>query len=154
MVEIQPELPPASLPCATRTSEPASSASSAACLSPTVWIHKIPRSCARAIKSAGTPIWNEIAAGWAWRVAAKASSLNGRPVWLTAKGRSVRDLRRAHCSRSSPEDRMAVPRLPSAPDSHTAAAKSTSSHGPKGASKIGTEMPNKSQKRVRSIQTS
>ena len=54
MVEIQPELPPASLPCATRTSEPASSASSAARLSPTVWIHRIPRSCARAIKSAGT----------------------------------------------------------------------------------------------------
>jgi len=98
-------------------------------------------------------MWKEMAAGWASRVAAKASSLNGRPVWLTANGRSVSDLSRAHCSRSSPGDRIAVPTLPSAPDSQTAAARSTSSHGPKGASTIGTEMPNRSHKRVRSIYT-
>ena len=50
IVEIQPALPPDSLPWATRTSAPASSAISAASTSPTVWIHAMPWSCARAIE--------------------------------------------------------------------------------------------------------
>ena len=86
------------------------------------------------------PMWNEIAAGPNSSVASNASALNGRPVWLMANGRSVSSRSRRHCSRSSGTDRTAVPTLPSAPASQTAAASSTWSHGPNGASTIGTSM--------------
>ena len=92
---IHPAFPPASPPWATRTSAPAATACSAAATSPTVWIHRMPESWARAMRSAGMPMWKLIAAGANRRVASNASASNGRPVWLTAKGPSVRS--RTHC---------------------------------------------------------
>jgi len=124
---------------------PAARAASAPSTSPTVCSHKMSRSCARAIRSAGTPMWNEIAAGPNFGVAWRGPSLKGRPVWLIANGRSGS---RAHCSRSSPVVRTAVPTLPNATASQTAPASRTSSHGPNGASTIGTSIPSRSQNPV------
>ena len=85
----------------------------------------MPASWARAMRSAGTVMWNEIARGCASSVAANAASSNGRIVWLIANGRSVSSRSRRHWACSSGTVRRPVPRLPSAPASHTAAASST-----------------------------
>ena len=141
IVETKPPLPPPSPPIATSTSAPAASDSSAWRRSITCWIQRMPASCARAISSGATPRWNEIAAGPNSSVAAKASSSNGRVVWLIANGRSVSARSRSHSARSSPALRTAVPRLPSPPAWHTAADSSTWFHGPNGAQTIGTLDP-------------
>jgi hypothetical protein len=125
MVETHPALPPASPPWAITTSAPAAIACSAAATSPTVCSHLMPWSCACWIRSAGIPMWKEIAAGPNASVAAKASGSKGRPVWLIAKGRSVRSRSSAHWARNSGTVRTAVPRLPNPPAWHTAAARST-----------------------------
>ena len=148
-VDTHPPCPPASPPCAMITSAPAASASSAWCRSITCCIQRIPASCARATRSAGTPMWKEITFGRAANVAANAASSKGRFWWFTANGRSVRLRRRRHCSRRSSGERRAVPRLPSPPARLTAAARSTCSHGPKGAATTGTVMPSRSQTGVR-----
>ena len=110
----------------------------------------MPASWARAIRSPGTVMWNEIARGAASSVAANAASSNGRLVWLTANGRSVSSRSRSHWARSSSTVRRPVPRLPSAPASQSAAARSTCSHGPNGAPMIGVSMPSSPQRGVRS----
>ncbi len=149
IVDTHPAFPPASDPCAMTTSAPAWIAAAAASTSPTVCIQTMPRAWAAAIRSVGTPMWNEIAAGPDASVASNASGLNGRPVWLIANGRSVSPRSRRHCSPISSTDRTAVPTLPSPPAAHTAAARSTSSHGPNGASTIGTSMSSRSHNRER-----
>jgi len=111
----------------------------------------MPSAWARAMCSAGTPRWNEMAWGWNSRVAANASSSNGRPVWLMAIGRSVSSASCAHWARISGTDRTAVPTDPRPPALLTAAASATWSHGPNGARTRGVSIPRTSQRRVRSI---
>ena len=90
-------------------------------------------------------MWNEMATGPSSRVASNASWSKGRPVWLTANGRSVNERSRSHSAVSSSTLRTAVPTLPNPPAFDTAAASSTSSHGPNGARMIGTSIPSRSQ---------
>ena len=66
-----------------------------------------------------------IAGGAKRSVAAKASSSNGRMVWLIANGRSVRSRSCCHWASSSGTVRTAVPSAPSPPASHTVSANST-----------------------------
>jgi len=84
-----------------------------------------------------TPRWKEMAAGLKASVAANASGLKGRPVWLMTNGRSVRSRRVAHWCSSSGTERTAVPRLARQPAEAAATASSTSSHGPNGATRMG-----------------
>src|SRR5262245_48350078 len=133
-----------------RTSTPAATDSSASRRSTTCWIQRMPASWARAIRSAGTTMWKEIAAGVASSVASNAASSNGRLVWLTANGRSVSSRSRAHWARSSGTLRRPVPRLAMAPRPNSAAAGSTRPHGPNGAPMIGVSMPSSPQRGVRS----
>ena len=150
IVPTQPPWPPASPPWATSTSAPAASAASACSRSITCWIHRQPAAWARSISSGMTPMWNEIAGGAKRSVASKASSSNGRMVWLIANGRSVRSRSWCHWASSSGTERTAVPSAPSPPASHTASASSTWSHGPKGAHRIGASIRSSSHSGVRS----
>ena len=102
----------------------------------------MPRAWALSIKSRGTPMWKEMAAGLKAPVAANASGLKGGPVWLMTNGRSVRSRRVAHWCSSSGTERTAVPRLARQPAEAAATASSTSSHGPNGATRMGTSIPN------------
>ena len=110
-----------------------------------------PASCARAGRSPGSPMASDTTAGSASSPIAKASSENGRRVWLTAKGRSVRARSSASMARSRSGATSEVPMLPSAPASQTAAVSSTLVHGPSEACTIGTSRPSRSVKAVRML---
>jgi hypothetical protein len=79
---------------------------------------------------AGLPDGRDTTAGSTSSPIANASSENGRRVWLTAKGPSVRARSSASMARSRSGATSDVPMLPRAPASQTAAVSSTLVHGP------------------------
>ena len=108
-------------------------------------------SWARAMSSANTPMWNEIAAG--------REAQRRRERLLVERADRVVDRERlvgplAQRAATAPRARQtAAPRSrapPSPPASQTAAASSTSSHGPNGAHRTGTSIPSRSHSGVRS----